>query len=123
MYGGLPALPGAFTCRRVVDHVIPRVPVRQWVLSFPISLRILFAAHPELLAPVLRIVHRVIASFPLKLEGLLDKIIVRLMKMFTRQGHLVEEEGTWMRIIRWRHCKRPRAPIASRWGRAPTRRC
>ena len=27
------------------------------------------------------------------MEGLLDKIIVRLMKMLTRQGHLVEEEG------------------------------
>ena len=38
----------------------------EWVLSFPIPLRILFAAHPELLAPVLRIIHRVIASFLLK---------------------------------------------------------
>ena len=67
----------AFSCRRrdfclscgagawrrpppTCDHVIPRVPVRQWVLSFPIPLRLLFATHPELLAPVLRIVHRVI---------------------------------------------------------------
>ena len=33
----------------LVEQVIPRVPVRQWVLSFPIPLRILFAAHPELL--------------------------------------------------------------------------
>jgi hypothetical protein len=40
----------------LVDQVIPRVPVRQWVLSFPIPLRILFAAHPQLLAPVLRII-------------------------------------------------------------------
>jgi len=29
------------------------VPVRQWVLSFPIPLRSLFAAHPELLPPVI----------------------------------------------------------------------
>ena len=28
-----------------------------------------------------------------ELEGLLDKIIVRLMKMLTRQGYLVEEQG------------------------------
>jgi hypothetical protein len=28
----------------LVEHVIPRVPVRQWVLSFPIPLRALFAA-------------------------------------------------------------------------------
>ena len=42
----------------LVDQVIPRVPVRQWVLSFPIRLRSLFAVHPELLAPVLRIIQR-----------------------------------------------------------------
>ena len=29
------------------------MPVRQWVLSFPIPLRMLFAAHPGLLTPVL----------------------------------------------------------------------
>lgn len=53
----------------LVDHAISCVPVRQWVVSYPIPLRILFAAHPELLAPVLRINHRVIASFPLKQAG------------------------------------------------------
>jgi hypothetical protein len=46
------------------------VPVRQWVLSFPVPLRILFAAQPELLTAVLRIVHRVIARFLLKQAGL-----------------------------------------------------
>ncbi|MCX7159467.1 MAG: transposase, partial [Proteobacteria bacterium] len=38
-----------------------------WFLS---PLRILFAAPPELLAPVLRILHRVIAGFLLKQAGL-----------------------------------------------------
>jgi hypothetical protein len=42
----------AETAAHLVEHVIPRVPVRQWVLVFPIPLRLLFAAHPELLAPV-----------------------------------------------------------------------
>ena len=37
--------------------------MRQWVLSFPIPLRILFAAHPQLLTPLLQVIHRVIASF------------------------------------------------------------
>jgi putative transposase len=46
------------------------VPVRQWVLSFPIPLRLLFATHPQLLAPVLQIVHRVIATFLIKQAGL-----------------------------------------------------
>ena len=141
----------AETAARLVDQIIPRVPVRQWVLSFPIPLRILFAAHPELLTPLLRIVHRVITGFLLKqaglkraaadtgavtliqrfgsaanlnihlhclvldgvyrrtedepifeqahapsgeeLQGLLDKFIARVMKMLTRSGHLVEEQG------------------------------
>ena len=48
----------------------PRAPVRQWVLSFPIPLRVLFASHPHLLAPVLQIVHRVIATFLIQQAGL-----------------------------------------------------
>ena len=141
----------AQSAAHLVDKVIPRVPVRQWVLSFPIPLRIVFAAHPELLTPVLRIIHRVITRFLLKqaglkratadtgavtliqrfgsaanlnihlhclvldgvyrraagepvfqqaraptrdeLQGLLDKIIARLLKTLTRQGYLVEEQG------------------------------
>ena len=48
----------------------PVRPVRQWVMSFPIPLRILFAAQPQLLAPLLQVIHRVIASFLLKRAGL-----------------------------------------------------
>jgi putative lipoic acid-binding regulatory protein len=35
----------------------------------PIPLRILFAAHPELLTPLLQIVHRVMATFLIKQAG------------------------------------------------------
>jgi len=141
----------AQSAAHLADEVIPRVPVRQWVLSFPIPLRIVFAAHPELLTPVLRIIHRVIARFLLRqaglrratadtgavtliqrfgsaanlnihlhclvldgvyrrteaepvfqearaptreeLQGLLERIVARLLKLLTRQGYLVEEEG------------------------------
>ena len=113
--------------------------------------RILCAAHPELLSPVLRVIHRVIAGFLLKqagskratadtgavtliqrfgsaanlnihlhclvldgvyrrtggepvflqarapsrdeLQGLLDKIIARLLKLLIRLGYLLEEQG------------------------------
>jgi ribosomal protein S27E len=135
----------------LVERVIPRVAARQWVLSFPIPLRILFAAHPELLSSVLQIIHRVIATFLIKqagvrrseahtgavtliqrfgsaanlnihlhclvldgiyvisegeavfqearaptraeLQGLLAKMITRCLRLLTRQGHLVEEQG------------------------------
>jgi hypothetical protein len=60
----------AETAAHLVDHVVPRVPVRQWVLSFPIPLRYLFAAHPQLLSPVLQTVHRVISTFLIKQAGL-----------------------------------------------------
>jgi len=39
------------------------------VLSFPIPLRIRLAAHPDLLTPVLGIVHRVIKGFVLRQSG------------------------------------------------------
>ncbi len=54
----------------LIDEVIPQVPVRQWVLSFPILRPLLFAAHPELLTPVPRIIHRIIAGFLRKQSGL-----------------------------------------------------
>jgi hypothetical protein len=60
----------AETAAHLVDHVIPAVPVRQWVLSLPIPLRILFAAQPQLLAPLLQVIHRVIAGFLIKQAGL-----------------------------------------------------
>ncbi len=56
----------AETAAYLVDHLLPRVPVRQWVLSFPIPLRSLFAVNPQLLTPVLRILHRAIHTHLLK---------------------------------------------------------
>ena len=53
-----------------VDRVMPPVPVRQWVLSSPIPLRIVLAARPELLTPLLRIVHQVITGFLVEQAGL-----------------------------------------------------
>ena len=137
----------------LVDHVIPYVPVRQSVLSLPIPLRLLLAAQPKLVTPVLQVVHRVITRHLLgqaglksdeadsgavmliqrfgsaanlnihlhclvldgvywrsaegapvfvearaptdeALQSVLHKIITRLMKLLTRRGVLVEEEGS-----------------------------
>ena len=142
----------AQTAAHLVDHVIPHVTVRQWVLSLPIPLRLLLAAQPKLVTPVLQVVHRAIARFLLDQAGLkaeqadsgavtliqrfgsaanlnihlhclvldgvyrcdtegesvfvevpaptdeglqavLHKIITRMMKLLTRRGVLVEEQG------------------------------
>ena len=50
--------------------VIPHVPVRQWVLSLPIPLRLLLAAQPLLVTPVLQVVHRATTRFLLQQAGL-----------------------------------------------------
>jgi Putative transposase len=46
------------TAAYLVDHVIPSVPLRQWVLSLPIALRVLLAAQPNLVTTVLHFVQR-----------------------------------------------------------------
>ena len=58
------------TAVHLVDHVIPHVPVRQWVLSLPIPLRVLLAAQPELVTPVLQVVQRVVERHLLDHTGL-----------------------------------------------------
>ena len=45
------------------------MPVRQWVLSQPIPLRLLLAAQPLLVTPVLQVVHRVITRHLLQQTG------------------------------------------------------
>ena len=59
----------AETAAHLVDEVIPQVPVRQWVLSFPIPLRFLLAAHPQLLSPVLKVINRAISTFLTKKQA------------------------------------------------------
>ncbi len=58
------------TDAHLVEHVIPHGPVRQWVLSLPIPLRMLLAAQPELVTPVLQVVQRVVTRYLLDHAGL-----------------------------------------------------
>jgi len=46
----------------LVDDVLPRQPMRQWVLSVPFPLRFLFACKPKVMGKVLSIVYRTIAT-------------------------------------------------------------
>jgi hypothetical protein len=54
----------------LVDHVLPHVPMRQWVLTFPWPLRLLFAARPALLTRVLGVVTRALSTSMLRRAGL-----------------------------------------------------
>ena len=60
----------AQTAAHLVDHVTPQVPVRQWVLSLPIPLRLLLAAQLKLVTPALQVVHRVLTRYLLEQAGL-----------------------------------------------------
>ncbi len=53
----------------LVDDVLPRQPIRQWVLSFPFQLRYLFANRPAVMGQVLGIVYRVLATHLTKKAG------------------------------------------------------
>ena len=46
----------------LVDNVFPRVPIRQWVLSFPMPVRFWMARNPKLITQALEIFHRVIRT-------------------------------------------------------------
>src|SRR5262245_57356532 len=82
----------AETAAHLVDCVIPPVAVRQWVLSLPIPLRLLFAAQPQLLAPLLHVIHRVIAGFLVKRAGFTlsraDTGVVTLIQRFGSAANL-----------------------------------
>jgi hypothetical protein len=53
----------------LVDDILPEVPIRQWVVSFPHALRFLFATRPAVMGEVLGIVYRVIATHLVKKAG------------------------------------------------------
>ncbi|WP_206020127.1 transposase [Pseudomaricurvus alkylphenolicus] len=53
----------------LVDEILPKVPVRQWVLSVPIPLRLLLAHNSEAMSKVLQVVVRAISSFLIRRAG------------------------------------------------------
>ena len=61
------------TSAHLIDHVLPAVLVRQWVLSFPWPLRLLFANRPAALTRALAIVTRAIESALIRQAGLSRK--------------------------------------------------
>jgi hypothetical protein len=108
----------------LVDHVIPAVPVRQRVVSLPIPLRILFAAHAQLLTPLLRIIHGVIARFLIKQAGIKASEAPTPVRSRSSSVSALRRISTsistaWcstgcIAAVRARRCSARRAPRASR---------
>jgi len=69
----------ADSAAHLVDEVLPRRPIRQWVLSVPFPLRYLFATNSQVMSHVLTITHRVIGTFLIKRSG-------RTVKSGTQSG-------------------------------------
>ena len=63
----------ALTAAHLVDHVIRRVPLRQWVLSLPNSLRLLPTAQPKPTTTVRQAVLRLITRHLLGQAGLMPE--------------------------------------------------
>ncbi|MDH3459450.1 MAG: hypothetical protein OEM00_00425 [Burkholderiaceae bacterium] len=70
------------------------MPMRQWVLSLPIPLRLLLAVQPQLLTPVLQVVHRVLTRHLLDQAGLkpdqADSGAVTLIQRFGSAANLMK---------------------------------
>ena len=85
----------------LVDEVLPKAPIRQWVLSFPFQLRFLFASRPQIMGKVLGIVYRVLATHLIRKAGYTHKTAntgsVTLIQRFGAgwiSGHSGVSEGT-----------------------------
>jgi len=61
------------TSAHLIDHVIPPVPTRQWVLSFPWPLRFLYASRPKVLTRTLAVITRAIETDLIHRAGLTRK--------------------------------------------------
>lgn len=75
-----------------MDHVIPKVAVRQWVLSFPFALRYLLVSDPKIMGKILKITTNCISSFLCKKSGFTKKIAktaaVTLLQRFGGSANL-----------------------------------
>ncbi|MFT6991682.1 MAG: ribosomal protein S27E [Paraglaciecola sp.] len=57
----------------LVDDVLKGYPIRQWVLSLPIPLRLLLARNPSELSKVMQIIHRAISTHIVNKAGFTNK--------------------------------------------------
>jgi hypothetical protein len=102
------------TAAHLVDHVFPKRPVRQWVLSFPYNLRYLFAYNHQALQIALQIMIRVIRRYYLKKARSHGKSEIGAATIIQRFGgklnlnphfHVLfldgvfDKDGEWVRVV------------------------
>ena len=109
------------TAAGLVENVFPHVPVRQWVLSFPWPLRLLFAARPDLLTRVLGVVTRALSTAAKRRAGLragadAETGVVTFIQRFGSalnlniHLHLLALDGAYTFAAGHPRCHRARAP-------------
>jgi hypothetical protein len=83
----------------LVDDILPEAPVRQWVLSFPYTLRFLFATRPAVIGRVLGIVYRTLATHQIRKAGYTHRSAstgaVTLIQRFGSALNLNMPQGTF----------------------------
>ena len=110
----------AETGAKLVDEVLPAVPYRQWVLSFPIPLRLLFAHRPDLVSAVLAVVTRALSSEVIRRAGYrrseAQSGVVTFIQRFGSalnlniHLHMLVPDGAWRFVNGKAHFHRARAP-------------
>jgi hypothetical protein len=60
----------AETAAHLVDHVLPHKNIRQWVLTFPVPIRLCLAVRPKVMARALEISHLVTSQYYRNKAGL-----------------------------------------------------
>ena len=79
----------AESAAHLIDHVFPKVGVRQWVLSFPMPVRFILAKNSKIQGRVLTIVHRAITTYirnKAKKKGLRSKLQPGAVTLIQRFG-------------------------------------
>ncbi len=95
------------TSAHLIDHVIPPVPTRQWVLSFPWPLRFLYASRPDVLSRTLGVITRAIETDLIHRAGLTRQSGARsgIITLIQRFGsalnlnihlHMIALDGVYM---------------------------
>jgi hypothetical protein len=86
----------AETAALLVDDVLPKQPVRQWVLSLPFALRYLLATRPEVITQVLGIVYRAISSHLIRKAGLTRaSAVTGAVTQIQRLSHVADDCVIW----------------------------